>query len=108
LETMSLMAGLDLPAKAIRDQIASAVNLIVQQSRIQDGSRRVTFVTEVSGQENGVFTSADVFLFKHTRLAPDGKVYGQFVPTGYIPSFVEQISRRGIALPREIFLHQTA
>jgi pilus assembly protein CpaF len=105
---MSLMAGLDLPARAIRDQIASAINLIVQQSRIQDGSRRVTFITEVTGQENGVFTTADVFIFKYVGMAPDGKVYGQFVPTGYVPSLVEQVARRGINLPREIFLHQTA
>ena len=108
LETMALMAGLELPSRAIRDQIAAAVNLIVQQSRLQDGSRRITHITEVTGQEGSVFTTADVFLFKQTGLAPDGKVYGQFVPTGYVPAFVDTLSRRGIKVPREIFLHQTA
>jgi len=108
LETLALMAGLDLPSRAIRDQIASAVNLIVQQSRLQDGSRRVTHITEVTGQENGVFTSADVFVFKQSGMAPDGKIYGQFVPTGYIPAFVDNLARRGVKVPREIFLHQTA
>jgi pilus assembly protein CpaF len=108
LETMALMAGLDLPSRAIRDQIASAINLVVQQSRLQDGSRRITHITEVTGQEGNVFTSADVFVFQQTGLAPDGKVYGQFVPTGYVPAFVDSLSRRGIKVPREIFLHQTA
>jgi len=108
LETMALMSGLELPARAIRDQIASAINLVIQQSRLQDGSRRITHITEVTGQEGNVFTSADVFVFRQTGLAPDGKVYGQYVPTGYVPSFVETLSRRGIKLPREIFLHQTA
>jgi pilus assembly protein CpaF len=108
METMALMAGLELPSRAIRDQIASAINIIVQQSRLQDGSRRITHITEVTGQEANTFTSADVFIFKQTGLAPDGKVYGQFVPTGYVPAFVDGLSRRGIKVPREIFLHQTA
>jgi septum site-determining protein MinD len=108
VETLALMSGLDLPAKAIRDQIASAVDIVIQQSRLQDGSRRVTHITEVTGQEGDVFTMGDVFLFRQTGLAPDGKVYGQFVPTGYIPSFVENLAHRGIKVPREIFLHQTA
>ena len=108
LETMALMSGLDLPARAIRDQIASAVNLVVQQSRLQDGSRRITHITEITGQEEAAFTMADVFVFRQTGMAPDGTIYGQFVPTGYIPSFVERLARRGIKVPREIFLHQTA
>ena len=108
LETMSLMAGLDLPSRAIRDQIASAINLVVQQSRLQDGSRRITHITEVSGMEGNVFTTADIFVFRQTGLSPEGKVYGQFVPTGYVPAFVDAVGRRGIKVPREIFLHQTA
>jgi pilus assembly protein CpaF len=108
LETMALMAGLELPARAIRDQIASAVNIVVQQSRLQDGTRRVTHITEVTGQQDNVFTTGDIFLFRQTGIAPDGKVFGQFVPTGYVPAFVETLSRRGIGVPREIFLHQTA
>ena len=108
IETMSLMAGLDLPSKAIRDQIASAVNLIIQQARLADGSRRVTHISEVLGLVDGSFSIADIFLLKQTGMTPDGKVLGQFVPTGYVPRFVEQASRRGVTLPREIFLHQMA
>jgi pilus assembly protein CpaF len=103
-----MMAGLDLPSRAIRDQIASAVDLVIQQSRLQDGSRRITYITEVTGQEGTAFTLGDVFLFRQTGLAPDGKVYGQFVPTGYVPAFVANLAHRGIKVPREIFLHQTA
>ena len=108
LETMALMSGLELPSRAIRDQIASAINLIVQQSRMQDGSRRVTYISEVLGQEGDSFRVADVFIFKQTSLTPDGKVHGQYVPTGHVPAFVDTLSRRGIKVPREIFLHQTA
>jgi septum site-determining protein MinD len=108
LETMSLMAGLDLPAKAIRNQIASAVDLVIQQSRAPDGSRRVTHVSEVTGMEGEVFTMSDIFLFKQTGTSPQGRVQGQFVPTGVIPKFIESLRERGILVPREIFLHQTA
>ncbi len=108
LETMSLMAGLDLPSRAIREQIGSAVDLVFQQSRLSDGSRRVTHVAEVTGREGDVFTMGDIFLFKQTGIAPDGKVQGQFVPTGVIPKFIDSLQRRGIKVPREIFLHQTA
>jgi septum site-determining protein MinD len=108
IETMSLMSGLDLPARAIRDQIASAVHIILQQARLPDGSRRITHISEVLGLSEQGFDVADVFLFKQTGLSPEGKVLGQYVPTGHVPRFVDKLSRRGIALPREIFLHQTA
>jgi len=108
LETLCLMAGLDLPARAIREQIASAIDLVFQQSRLSDGTRRVTHVAEITGREGEVFTIADIFLFKQTGITPEGKVQGQFVPTGVIPKFIEGLSRRGIKVPREIFLHQTA
>ena len=108
LETLALMSGLELPARAIRDQIASAIQIIVQQSRLQDGSRRVTHITALTGQEEGVFTTADIFVFQQLGLAPDGKVQGRFVPTGFVPPFVEGLARRGIKVPREIFLPQSA
>ena len=108
LETMSLMAGLDLPSKAIRDQIASAIQVVVQQTRLADGSRKITHISEVTGQEGNVFTMSDIFLFKQTGMGPDGKVLGQFVPTGVVPKFVEKLQQRGIMIPREIFLIQTA
>jgi pilus assembly protein CpaF len=108
LETLALMSGLELPARAIRDQIASAIQIIVQQSRLQDGSRRVTHITALTGQEEGVFTTADIFVFQQLGLAPDGRVQGRFVPTGFVPPFVEGLARRGIKVPREIFLPQSA
>jgi len=107
LETLSLMAGLDLPSRAIRDQISSAVQIVVQQSRLQDGSRRITYVTEICGQEAGQFVTRDVFRFEQTGLAPDGKVLGQFRPTGHVPEFVKSLPNFGIQVPEEIFLHQT-
>jgi pilus assembly protein CpaF len=108
LETMSLMAGLDLPSKAIRDQIASAIQIVVQESRLVDGSRKITHISEVTGQEGNIFTMSDIFIFKQTGISPDGKVQGQFVPTGVVPKFVEKLQQRGIIIPREIFLIQTA
>ncbi len=107
LETLALMAGLDLPARAIRDQISSAVQIVVQQSRLQDGSRRITYVTEVCGQEGGQFVTRDVFRFEQTAMTPDGKVLGQFRPTGHVPTFVKNLPNFGIQVPDEIFLHQT-
>ena len=107
LETLSLMAGLDLPARAIREQIASAVQIVVQQSRLQDGSRRITYVTEICGQEGAQFVTRDIFRFEQTGLAPDGKVLGQFRPTGHVPAFVKNLPNFGIQVPEEIFLHQT-
>jgi pilus assembly protein CpaF len=107
LETLALMAGLDLPSRAIRDQIASAVQLVVQQSRMPDGSRRITYVTEICGQESGQFVARDVFRFEQTGIAPDGKVIGQFRPTGHVPAFIKLLPNRGIQVPDEIFLHQT-
>jgi pilus assembly protein CpaE/pilus assembly protein CpaF len=108
LETMSLMAGLDLPSKAIRDQIASAIQIVVQESRLADGSRKITHISEVTGQEGNIFTMSDIFIFKQTGMSPEGKVLGQFVPTGIVPKFVEKLQQRGIIIPREIFLIQTA
>jgi len=107
LETLSLMAGLDLPARAIRDQISSAVQIVVQQSRLQDGSRRITYVTEICGQDGAQFVTRDIFRFEQTGLAPDGKVIGQFRPTGHVPAFVKNLPNFGIQVPEEIFLHQT-
>ena len=107
LETLALMSGLELPSRAIRDQIASAVQLVVQQSRLQDGSRRITYITEVCGQEGAAFVTRDVFRFEQTGLSPDGKVVGQFRPTGHVPAFVKNLPNFGIQVPEEIFLHQT-
>lgn len=103
LETMVLMAGMDLPIRAIREQIASAVDLIVQQSRLRDGSRKITHLTEVQGMEGEVVTLQDIFIFEQTGKDENGKIVGRFKPTGIRPKFLEKLSANGINLPNEIF-----
>jgi pilus assembly protein CpaF len=103
IETLVLMAGMDLPAKAIREQISSAVHLIVQQSRLSDGSRKITHITEVCGMQGEVITTQDIFLFKQTGQDKDRKVIGKHVATGFIPKFVEKIESHGIKIPRGLF-----
>jgi len=97
LETMVLMAGMDLPVRAIREQIASAVHLVVQQARMPDGTRRITHVTEVVGMDlDGRLILEDIFAYKRRGVGPDGKVIGEMVLTGYIPSFIPDMVDQGI------------
>lgn len=103
LETLCLMAGMDLPAKAIREQIASAVNLIIQQTRLSDGLRKVTSITEVIGMQGEVVTMQEIFGFKKTGMDKDRKVTGKFVATGFIPKFIDELDQQGIKIPRGIF-----
>ncbi len=103
LENMVLMAGMDLPQRAIRDQIASAVHLFVQVSRLQDGSRRVSHVTEVSGMEGDTVTLQDIFLFELDHVDADGRVHGALRPTGIRPNFASKFALAGIELPPDIF-----
>lgn len=103
LETLVMMAGMDLPAKSIREQIASAVNLIVQQTRLSDGSRKVTYITEITGMQGEVISSQDIFLFKQTGMDKDRKVVGKHVASGFIPKFIEKIEAIGIKIPRGLF-----
>jgi len=103
LEVMTLMAGLDLPVQAIREQVCSAVDIIVQQTRFSCGSRRVTYITEVSGMETGVVQLQDVFVFKEEGYGGDGRVKGRFVSTSYIPDFYQDLIRRGIPVDTSIF-----
>lgn len=103
LETLVMMAGMNLPVKAIREQAASAVHLIVQQSRLSDGSRKVTYITEVVGIQGETVSLQDVFLFKQEGLDKRRKVQGRFVATGFIPKFVEQIEAKGLKIPRSLF-----
>jgi pilus assembly protein CpaF len=102
LETMVLMAGMDLPLKAIREQIASAVDLIVHQNRLKDGSRKIVNITEVQGMEGDVIVMQDVFLFEQTGVV-EGKIQGRLRPTGIRPKFVEKFEVAGIHLPPNIF-----
>lgn len=106
LETMVMMSGMELPARAIREQIASAVDLILQQSRLQDGSRRVTHLTEVQGMEGDVVTLQDIFVFEQMGKDETGKIVGRFKPTGIRPKFLEKLAANGIQLPNETFWPQ--
>ncbi len=97
LETMVLMSGMDIPVKAIREQIAASVHIIVQQNRFSDGSRKITNISEVVGLDDfGVITMEDIFLFKRTGTSPEGKVIGQFMTTGYLPSFINDFVVMGL------------
>ena len=102
LETMTLMAGMDLPVRAIREQISSAIDLVCHQARMRDGSRRVTYITEVSGMEGDVITTTDIFAFEQTGVE-EGKVIGRLRPTGLRPKFMDKIEASGIHLPPSIF-----
>jgi pilus assembly protein CpaF len=103
LETMVLMSGLNLPVRAIREQIASAVDVIVHESRFSDGSRKVTHITEVVGLEGDQITMQDIFEFRQTGIGTDGKVIGGFVPTGAVPTFIEEIASRGLSIDHSMF-----
>jgi pilus assembly protein CpaF len=103
LETLVLMAGMELPSRAIREQVASAIDIIVHESRLSDGSRKVTTVTEVGGMEGNQIVMQDIFEFKQTGLGPDNKVLGHFRPTGSMPTFFETLKARGLALDPTIF-----
>ncbi len=102
LEVMCLMAGMDLPLRAIREQIASAVDCIVQQQRLRDGSRKILFITEVQGMEGEMITMTDVFEFEQTAFEK-GKIVGRIRPTGIRPKFIERIEDAGINLPPSVF-----
>ena len=104
LETMVLMAGMDLPVRAIREQIASAVDLIVQQSRLKDGSRRLTHLTEVVGMEGDVVTLQDIFVFREEGRDNMGRITGRIVPTGIKPKFFEKLQKTGVVLPSDMFV----
>jgi len=103
LENMIAMAGIEMPLKAVRQQIASAVNLIVQASRLQDGSRRMVSITEVTGMEGEVISMQEVFRFQREGIAPDGKIVGRFVPTGVRSHFSERFRQWGYDLPASIY-----
>jgi len=105
LENMVMMAGFELPSAAIREQIASAVNLIVQQNRLPDGSRKIVTISEVTGREGPTILLQDIFLFEQKGFSPDGKVEGQMVATGNIPRFVEALKQRGdLRLDMSVFV----
>ena len=102
IETMVLMSGMNLPIRAIRDQAASAIDLIVQQSRLMDGSRKITHITEVQGMEGDVIILQDIFVFQQQGLDNKGKVKGEFVSTGIMPKFVKRLKEQGINIPTDL------
>lgn len=103
LETMVMMAGMELPMRAIREQIASAIDLIVQQSRLRDGSRRITHITEVLGMEGDVIVLQDIFRFEQTGIDNQGKVQGYYRATGIRPQFSDRLIAAGQELPQDLF-----
>jgi len=103
METMTLMAGMDLPLKVVREQIASAIDLIIQLSRLKDGSRRVTHITEVSGMEGDTVVMTDIFKFEQTGIDADGKIIGELKPSGIRPLFTPRLEANGYKLGPEVF-----
>lgn len=103
LETMVLMAGMDLPVRAIREQISSAIDVIVQQSRLRDGSRRITHITEIMGMEGEIIVAQDIFKFEQSGIDSNGRIIGNYKPTGIRPRFLEQLIASGQVLPDNLF-----
>ena len=102
LETMVLMAGMDLPHRAIREQMASAVDLVIHQDRMRDGTRKITSISEVQGMEGDVITMSEIFRFEQTGFE-NGKVIGRLRPSGLRPKFMYKIQEAGIMLPPTVF-----
>jgi pilus assembly protein CpaF len=104
METMVLMAGMDLPLKVVRQQISSAVDLIIQQTRLKDGSRKVTAITEVVGMEGDIVVLTDIFKFEQTGLGENGKILGELKATGIRPIFSPRLEAAGFKLSGDIFM----
>ncbi|PYL87347.1 MAG: pilus assembly protein CpaF [Acidobacteria bacterium] len=105
METMAVMANLNLPEKAVRKQMASAIAIVIQVSRFNDGSRRVTHISEITGMEEDVISMQDIFIFERQGVSADGRVLGRFVATGVRPKFAEKLKASGISVPASYFEH---
>jgi pilus assembly protein CpaF len=103
VETMVLMAGMDLPIKVVRQQISSAIDLIVQQSRLKDGQRKITAITEVAGMEGDTVVLTDLFKFSQTNVTPDGRIIGELTATGLRPNFTPRLEAAGFRLGADVF-----
>ena len=103
IETMIAMGAINLPEKAMRHQISSAIQIVIQQSRLSDGSRRVTSISEISGMEGDIITMQDIFVFEKVGLNAEGKVMGRFRATGIRPKCWERLRGAGIMLPADMF-----
>ena len=98
IENMVLMAGFDLPVRAIREQITSALHIVIQLQRFADGKRRVTHITEITGREGDTVSMQDLFVFRQEQVTEDMKIIGQLEPTGIVPTFIEEFKRSGVTL----------
>jgi len=103
LETMVLMSGMDLPVRAIREQVSSAVHLVIHTARLSDGTRKAVRMSEIVGLEGDQITMQDIFEYVQTGVGADGKVQGRFQPTGAVPTFIEDIAARGLTINRRMF-----
>jgi pilus assembly protein CpaF len=103
VETMVLMAGMDLPLKVVRQQISSAIDLIVQQTRLKDGQRKITAITEVAGMEGETVVLTDIFKFEQTGVTTDGKIIGELHATGLRPNFTPRLEAAGFRLSGDVF-----
>jgi pilus assembly protein CpaF len=105
LDTMIAMSNLNIPERAVRQQVSSAIDVIVQIARVADGTRKVTAITEITGMERDVITMQDIFTFERTGIAPDGRVIGRFRATGIRPKCTERLAASGVHLAPEMFEH---
>jgi pilus assembly protein CpaF len=103
LENMVGMAGMNLPPKACRQQISSALSVVIHISRLSDGKRKVTSIQEITGMEGDIITMQEIFVFEQTGVAPDGTVMGHFKATGIRPKFIDRLRVHGITLPDDLF-----
>jgi pilus assembly protein CpaF len=103
IETMVSMTGLDIPQRAVRSQIASAIDVVIQVSRLSDGRRRLLSLQEITGMEGEMVTMQEIYRFDRKGIDPEGNVIGQIIPTGLRPSFAEKLQMSGIDLGRELF-----
>jgi pilus assembly protein CpaF len=106
LDTMVAMADLNIPERAVRQQVASAVHLLVQLTRLSDGRRRVTAISEITGMEGDVITMQDIYAFDRTGVTPEGRVAGVFRATGIRPKCAQQLATAGFHMPPELFEHR--
>ena len=106
LETMALMSGMELPILALRGQIASALDIIIHQERLSDGTRKITNITEVAGLEGGIIATQELFVYKHTQMAAGGEKNGGLQPKGIMPGFLEELYLVDKAFDRSIFLEK--
>jgi pilus assembly protein CpaF len=103
METLVLMAGMDLPAKAIREQVAGALDIVVQQARLSDGTRRITHISEITGMEGEIISMHNLFTYDQSGVGADGRIQGRFRATGVIPKFYEGLRQMGIKVNLALF-----